>query len=80
MGVERVERIFREVFGDAELKIFPEMTARDVANWDSFNHINLIVALEGEFRISFATEEIIEMLYVDDLIKLLQEKGHDVSW
>ena len=80
MGVDRVQEIFREVFGDGNLNIFPEMTAKHVANWDSFNHINLIIALESEFAISFSTEEILEMFYVDDLIKILRKKGHDVSW
>jgi len=56
------------------------MTAKQVANWDSFNHINLIIALEEAFGISFATEEMAEMANVGDLIKILQKKGHDVSW
>ena len=45
MSVERVKGVFREVFEDEELEIFPEMTARDIETWDSFNHINLVVAL-----------------------------------
>lgn len=80
MGVERVQEIFREVFGDGNLNIFPEMTAKHVANWDSFNHINLIIALEEAFGISFATEEMAEMANVGDLIKILRKKGHAVSW
>ena len=80
MGVEKVQEVFQEVFGKRDLRIFPEMTAKQVANWDSFNHINLIIALEEAFGISFATEEMAEMANVGDLIKILQKKGHDVSW
>ena len=37
---------------------FGEMTADDVPDWDSLQHINLIIAVEKEFGISFATSEI----------------------
>ena len=52
MSVERVQETFREVFGDEAPAVFPEMTAIDVAGWDSFNHINLIVALEEAFQVT----------------------------
>ena len=59
---------------------YPEMTAKDVAEWDSFNHIKLVVALESAFNITFTTKEVVEMANVGDLIKILQEKGINVSW
>lgn len=80
MSVASVEAVFQEVFDDPGLKIFPEMAARDVEGWDSYNHINLIVALEEAFDISFTTEEIGSMAKVGDLITLLAAKGQDVSW
>ena len=80
MSVEVVQDIFREVFEDPELLISPDMTAKDVENWDSFNHINLIVALEEVLDISFTTEEMASMANVGDLITILQQKGQDVSW
>lgn len=80
MSIEKIQRVFREVFENSDLSIFPDMTAKDVDGWDSFNHINLIVALEEAFGVSFTTEEIGGMTNVGDLVKLLQKKGHDVSW
>lgn len=81
MSIEKVQRVFREVFENPDLSIFPDMTAKDVEGWDSFNHINLIVALEEIFGVSFTTEEIGGMANVGDLVKLLQKKGHDdVVW
>lgn len=79
-GIEKVQNVFREVFDDSELKIFPEMTADDVEEWDSFNHITLMITLEEVFNLSFTTEEIAEMANVGDLIKVLQRKGIDISW
>ena len=79
-GIENVQNIFREVFEDPELKIFPEMTASDVKQWDSFNHINLIIVLEEYYNLSFTTEEIAEMANVGDLIKVLGRKGIVIAW
>jgi len=80
MSKEKIQNVFREVFEEPELEIFPEMTAKDVENWDSFNHINLIVGLETTFNISFTTEEMAGMENVGNLVSILQKKGIEVSW
>jgi len=33
-----------------------------IESWDSLKHMNLIVALEEEFKIQFTDEEIVEMM------------------
>lgn len=55
---ERVQDVFRDVFGDDELVLREEMTADDVDGWDSLMHINLVIALEKRFGIKLATAEI----------------------
>lgn len=80
MSLEQVQKIFREVFESPDLKINPALSAKDVNNWDSFNHINLVVALEEEFKIAFTTSELAAMANVGDLVKLLQKKGVKISW
>jgi len=69
-----------EVFEDPELEISPAMTARDVANWDSFNHINLVIAIETEFNVRFKTKEIKDMANVGDLVPSLRAKGCAIDW
>jgi acyl carrier protein len=80
MSVEKAQTVFREVFNDSDLIISRGMTAKDIGNWDSFNHIKLIVALEAAFGVSFSAMEIVEMTGVGDLIDMLKNKGADVSW
>lgn len=58
---ERVEGIFRELFEDDDLVLKETMTASDVEGWDSLAHINLIIAVESEFRIRFAAAEISDL-------------------
>jgi acyl carrier protein len=37
--VEKLNKIFCEIFEDEELVISPEMTADDVDGWDSLSHV-----------------------------------------
>jgi acyl carrier protein len=55
---DRLQQIFRKVFGDATIELRDEMTAADIDGWDSLAHINLIIAVEREFKIKFAMAEI----------------------
>jgi acyl carrier protein len=80
MSIERVRSVFREVFEDKGLEVFPEMTARDVDTWDSFNHINLVVALEDAFDITFTTDEMAGMANVGGLVTILRSRGIEVVW
>lgn len=66
--------IFRDVFDDDALTPTAEMSARDVAEWDSFNHVNLIVATEMRFGIKFKSAEIDGLRNVGDFVALIREK------
>jgi acyl carrier protein len=80
MSIDKLQGVFREVFEDSELAIVPEMTAQDVPEWDSFNHINLVVALEEAFSVVFSSDEIARMRNVGDLVERLQKKGISIRW
>jgi acyl carrier protein len=58
---ERVQKIFRDVFDEPGLVLQDEMTAADVDGWDSFAHINLIIAIERQLQIKFTTGEIAQL-------------------
>ncbi len=67
-------KIFQETFNNLELEISEDTSAADISEWDSFNHLSLIMAIEDEFSISFTTEEIGQMGRVGDLVNLIQKK------
>jgi acyl carrier protein len=50
--------VFRRVFDDDELSITSATTAADIDGWDSMAHINLIIAIEKQFGVSFSASEI----------------------
>ena len=66
--------IFHDLFDDDTLVLTPELTAADVPEWDSFNHINLIVAVESRFRIKFQTAELEQLHTVGHLADLIAAK------
>jgi acyl carrier protein len=72
---QRLTRIFRKVFREPELNIRPEMTAADVKGWDSLSHINLITAVEKEFKVRFTTSEIMGLGSVGDLDSIVRQKA-----
>ena len=66
--------IFRDLFDDESLVLTPELTAAEVPEWDSFNHINLVVAIESQFGVKFQTAELESLQSVGQLVNLLQKK------
>jgi acyl carrier protein len=71
---ERVKQIMSDVFG-IEVSTIDDQTSKDlVATWDSMNHINLVLALEQEFSVSFEVNEIESMTSYGDIICILESK------
>lgn len=70
----RLGPVFRSVFDDETIQINDDMTARDVEEWDSLNHINLIVAIEKDFSVKFTTREVTSLKDVGELVRLLVAK------
>jgi acyl carrier protein len=51
-------RILRELLFDDNVVLTMETRTEDVPNWDSFNYINFIVAIEMEFGVKFKIADI----------------------
>jgi acyl carrier protein len=68
--------IVRETLGDDAITLTLDTTAEDVPRWDSFNHINILVAAEVRFGIKFQTAEIEELRSVGQLVHLIGKKAH----
>lgn len=72
------QKIFRDIFDDDELIIHEMMTANDINDWDSLNHINLISAVEKEFKVKFTLGELRSLKDVGALIDLVMVKTNQV--
>ena len=70
----RLNRVFRETLGNDNILLTPATTADDVPEWDSMNHIFLVVEIERDFGIKFRTAEMEELRDVGDLARLIRSK------
>ncbi len=66
--------IFRDVFDDEGIVLTPDTTAADIADWDSANHVNLIVSIEVRMKIKFKTVEVESLHNVGHLVSLIEQK------
>lgn len=70
----RVQRSVADVFEVSLESVHPQSSPDTIANWGSLQHLNLVLALEQEFGIQFTPEEIEQLLSVELIEILLEEK------
>lgn len=71
---DRLTEIFRDFFDDDDIVISDETTSDDIEDWDSLEHINLIVAIEQEFGMKFSMGEVTGMKNVEAMVDIIQER------
>jgi acyl carrier protein len=71
---ERLQAVFRDIFDDESIVIHRAMTAKDIEEWDSLTHINLVVATEKEFGLRFSLAEIKALKNVGEFQDLIERK------
>jgi acyl carrier protein len=54
----QVNEIFIEVLDNDHIKLKYETVAKDIKEWDSLTHIELVVAIEKHFKIKFKLSEV----------------------
>ena len=72
--LDQVRRIAADVFTMPLEQVTTESSAETIGNWDSLQHLNVVLALEQSFGLEFAPEEIEQMLSVEAIVMLVQEK------
>ncbi len=66
--------VFHEVFDDDSIVVTPELTARDVPEWDSLSHIRLVVTVEKKFSLKFSAAEVGRLKNVGEFMSLIRSK------
>lgn len=72
--LNKLNDIFRDLFDLPDLQLNEAMSAEDIDEWDSVNHVMLVVEIERQFKVKFHTAEVEEMKNVGDLVKLIVAK------
>ena len=71
---DKLRQIMSKIFEVPAAQITDEAKVETIESWDSLNHINLVLALEQEFKTTFAPEEIIQMVSFREIQEILNQK------
>jgi acyl carrier protein len=74
--LEQVNDLFRKVLDTPALVIAAATTAKDVPEWDSLTHVELIVAIEKHFKLKFTAREVRKFQNVGEMCETIAQKMH----
>ena len=73
--VSQVRQIVADIFEVSESEVTDESFPDSLKNWDSVAHLNLILALEQQFGVTFEEEQIAELVTVDVIAQAISSLG-----
>lgn len=71
---EQIKQLMADLLNLNPARIDDSTAMETVAGWDSFNHLNLCLALEQEFGITLAVHEMEEMTSYYEICRIIQAK------
>jgi acyl carrier protein len=78
MNEDKLYKTICEVFGVGVNLLSEDSSPDTLPNWDSLNHLNLVMALESEFQITLTPEDAINMRSVAQIRSTLREHGVEI--
>lgn len=72
--LERLQEIFVDVFDDEDIVLTKETNSSDIEDWDSLAQINLVIAIEQDFKVKFNLDEISKLANVGEMQELIESK------
>ncbi|HVV60705.1 MAG TPA: acyl carrier protein, partial [Pseudolabrys sp.] len=70
----KIRDTLAEITDNEALKLTEATSADQVTDWDSINHVKLLIALESDLGFRFETDEVSGLHNVGELIDLVQKK------
>ena len=71
--LKQVQQLFKNAMGD-NIEVHADTQKNMIADWDSVNHLNLIVELENEFDLGLSMTEIENLNSVKQIVDLINAK------
>lgn len=71
----RLNEVFRDVFDDETITVTETTSADDIEDWDSLEHINLVLAVESEFGVKFTIGETTTMHNVGEMVDIILQRA-----
>ena len=73
IAIDTLQEIFRAAFS-SEVVISENTSKENLPEWDSINHLNLVVELEDRLNLQFSPEEIESIKSIVTLQEIIQRK------
>lgn len=70
-----LRELLADIFEISPEEVTPELSAATLENWDSFRHLQAILAIEGEYGVQFDPQRIPELTIVALIQAELEKKG-----
>ena len=70
----KLNAVFQEIFDDDSIIVRDETTAADIEDWDSLEHINLMVAIEKDFGMKFNMAEVTGLKNVGEMVDVILKR------
>ena len=77
--MKKLTNIFTSVLGISEEEVVPSLSPQTVSAWDSLNAIILLAEIEKAFDIKFDFQEAMAIKNFEDVEKLVESRGGDIS-
>ena len=71
--LKKVQQLFKSAMGD-EVEVNMNTEKDMISEWDSINHLNLIVEIESAFDLGLSMEEIEKLSSVRQIIDLINSR------
>ncbi len=72
--MDQVRQIAADIFKLPLEAITDRSSPETVENWDSLQHVNLVLSLEQDFKVQFLPEEIVEMSSIAHIALLIEKR------
>ena len=71
--LDSLNNIFKEKLSDESIQIDFKTTANDILEWNSLNHVVLILAIEKHFQIKFNPVELSKMKNIEEMVIVIKK-------
>jgi acyl carrier protein len=72
--LKQVNDVFKDVLDNDDIVLADTTTAKDIEEWDSLTHIQLIVAIEKKFKLRFNSSEINSWKNVGEMCAAIEKR------
>ncbi len=72
--LDKLTVVFHNVFNNEAIRLFYETTAEDIIEWDSLNHVGLIISIEQAFSIRFENTEVAAFRNVGEMVASIEKR------